>query len=477
MQPFPYEESPPLEHALNPMLGLILFLFTAAFMIGLLFTIRQYKRKKGVHSFILLFLMLQGVLIGVGSYVVFFTRLHQIFPVLGSLGIFTFIISLILLNVKLEKTVQQKTVEVEESEERYRNLVLNIIDVIFEVNKDLTIAFVSPQVKDLLRYKPHEMINRNVSLIIHPDDLKEVENAVKSAFKTGNPTNVECRMKNNAGEYINASIRAGLVKDNKNTKIIGVIRDITDQKKAELVLKQQYEKLKEIDQIRSDLVRRTSHELKTPLISLFSSTQYVLDTYKDKMDPELLKFIKIINRGGKRLKQLTDNLIDAYNIESKGLKLNKEKVDIVKSIKDCANDLVLSLEERDLYLKEDLKDQFFIEVDKARIEQVILNILSNAIKNTPAKGIIYIKLESRENFLDVIVKDTGIGLTTEEKTKLFSKFGKIERENADSQLNTEGSGLGLYISKEIVELHNGKILVESEGRNKGSTFIIRLPYA
>ncbi len=382
-----------------------------------------------------------------------------------------------MLNIRLEHSIKQKSEEVVESEQRYGNLVLNIIDVIFELNQDLILTFVSPQIKDLLKFKQHELVNQKFSFLIHPDVIKDVENAFKLTFKKKEYTNIECPMKNSAGEYINASIRAGLVQDNKSTKIIGVIRDITDQKKAELVLKQQFEKLKEIDQIRSDLVRRTSHELKTPLISLFSSTQYVLDTYKDKMDPELLKFIKIINRGGKRLKQLTDNLLDAFNIESKGLKLKKEKVDIVKSIKDCANDLVLSLEERDLYLKEDLGEQFFIEVDKARIEQVILNILSNAIKNTPSKGIIYLKFEPKDAYLDIVIKDTGVGLTAEEKSKLFSKFGKIERENADSRLDTEGSGLGLYISKEIVELHNGKILVESEGRNKGSTFVIRLPYS
>ena len=88
--------------------------------------------------------------------------------------------------------------------------------------------------------------------------------------------------------------------------------------------------------------------------------------------------------------------------------------------------------------------------------------------------IISINLQKFADFIDIIIKDTGIGIIEDEKKKLFRKFGKIERYNQKEELNTEGVGLGLYISKEIVELHGGKIWVESDGRNKGSTFIVRL---
>ena len=444
-------------------------------MIGLFFSIRRYRKKKSVNSLILVFLTLQGVIFGIGSYIVFFTEIYRLIPLFGSFGLFFFIISLILLNLSLEKKVEQKIEEVDQSEERYRNLVLNIVDIIIELKLDLSLTYISPQVKDLLGFDPPELINRRLSQLIHPDDIEKVENALKNISKTKEHVFVEIRMKTKTGEDLEVSLRAALVKDKKFSKIIGVVRDITDQKKAEHILRDQYKKLKELDQFRSDLVRRTSHELKTPLISLFSSTQYLLDNYGEKLDKEVLRFVKMINRGGKRLKNLTDNLLDAYNIQSKKLTLKKEKMDLVQSIKDCANDLIFSLEERDLYLKEQLPDSFFIVADKARIEQVILNLLSNAIKNTPPKGLILVKLEHDERFADIIIKDTGIGLTEGEKQKLFKEFGKIERAGIDSNLDTEGSGLGLFISKEIVELHGGKLLVESGGRNKGSTFIAKIP--
>lgn len=254
---------------------------------------------------------------------------------------------------------------------------------------------------------------------------------------------------------------------------------INKRKKMNQVLKESKEKeirkLKEIDQIKSDLLRRVSHELKTPLISIFSASQFLLNNYKGQMNEDILKFVEIINRGGERLKLLNENMLDAFNLESNNFQLNKQKEDIVKILKNCANDLMYSFKERDLILKVDLNGEFYVEVDKFRIEQVILNLLTNAIKNTPPKGFIYINLKKYEKFIEMFIIDTGVGFTEDEKEKIFKKFGKIERYGKGMNINTEGTGLGLFISKEIVDLHGGKIWVESEGRNKGSTFIVRLP--
>jgi signal transduction histidine kinase len=330
-------------------------------------------------------------------------------------------------------------------------------------------------VNELFDVKQDLIMDQPITEFIHKKDLKLANMAFKQAFEEQEQINIECRMGIKSEDFKYVSIRGGVVKDKKEIKVIGVIRDISDQKKAEKILKEQFEKMKEVDQIRSDLVRRTSHELKTPLISLFSSSKYLMDTYKEDLDEEILKFLRVINRGGKRLKNLINNMIDAYNIESRGITLDKKEIDIVKSINECVDDLVFSLEDKDLYLKKDLPEHYSIKVDKERIEQVILNLLSNAIKNTPPKGLIYVKLEEKDSILEIIFKDTGIGLTDEEKERLFQKFGKIERNGLVEKVNNEGSGLGLYISKEIVELHGGKIVAESEGRNKGSTFIVRLP--
>ncbi len=415
-----------------------------------------------------------GVSSTIADYITFHTTEAPIRPFFGLIVISSIICSLFIINKKLEKTLEERTKEVELSEEKYRTLVNNIIDVIVQISKNLKIIYISPQVKDFFGYNQEEMLNQNISKYIHQEDIQKVESEFKNAFNNGKNMIIDCKMLKSSKKIIQVLISGSLVKIDKEEKIIAVIRDITDQKKAEIMIKEQFKKLKELDQIRSDLVRRTSHELKTPLNSIYSSSQYLLKDYKDEMNEEILNVVRVINRDGKRLNDLVRNLLDAYYLESNGINLKKERCDIVKILRNCANDLVFSLKERDLFLKIDLTGEFYIELDKTRIEQIILNLLSNAIKNTPPKGLIYITLKPDSKYVNIIIRDTGIGLTKEEKENLFKKFGKIERQIEGKYLDTEGSGLGLYISKELVELHGGKILVQSEGRNKGSIFTVRL---
>ncbi|GAG74793.1 unnamed protein product [marine sediment metagenome] len=197
--------------------------------------------------------------------------------------------------------------------------------------------------------------------------------------------------------------------------------------------------------------------------------------YGDRFDDRAKALVDIINNGGKRLNTLIEDLIDVSKMESGKLELKKQKENIVEIIKNCLNDMLFLVKERDLSLSFDFQRDIYIEVDKIRIEQVIMNLISNAIKNTPPKGTLSINLKEHNGFVNLKISDTGVGFTEEEKEKVFKKFGKIERYGKGMDILTDGSGLGLFISKEIVNLHHGEIWLESEGRNKGSTFIVRVP--
>jgi signal transduction histidine kinase len=184
----------------------------------------------------------------------------------------------------------------------------------------------------------------------------------------------------------------------------------------------------------------------------------------------------MIEKGGKRLKYLVDNLVDITRIEYKKFNLEKNKQDINQIVRDCVRELMYLIKMRDLTLNLDLKQELFLEIDKVRIEQVILNLLSNAIKNTPPYGKITIKSFKINESVKISITDTGIGLTKDEMEKLFTRFGKIERYGDGLEyVDIQGTGLGLYISKEIIDLHKGQIWVESRGRNKGCTFNIKIP--
>ncbi|MFX0072432.1 MAG: sensor histidine kinase, partial [Candidatus Hermodarchaeota archaeon] len=130
---------------------------------------------------------------------------------------------------------------------------------------------------------------------------------------------------------------------------------------------------------------------------------------------------------------------------------------------------------RNQIIKANIHDQLITKFEKERIHEVLGNLISNAIKYTQPYGTIEIKSEIKEDFYVISVKDNGIGFLEEEKKKVFQQFGKIEHYGEGSYLSTEGTGLGLYISKKLVELHGGEIWMESEGRNRGSTFYFTLP--
>ncbi len=138
--------------------------------------------------------------------------------------------------------------------------------------------------------------------------------------------------------------------------------------------------------------------------------------------------------------------------------------------------MTYAIRKRKLVIDLDIPTNLYLEIDRMRIEQVINNLLSNAIKNTPPEGRITICLRENSDGVEFTVKDTGVGFTKKEMEILFTRFGKIERYGQGlDDTDIQGSGLGLFISRELVKLHGGVIQAESPGRNKGSTFTVKLP--
>jgi signal transduction histidine kinase len=130
---------------------------------------------------------------------------------------------------------------------------------------------------------------------------------------------------------------------------------------------------------------------------------------------------------------------------------------------------------RNQHIEFKLDENMILYFDKERIYEVVSNLILNAVKYTPEGGMIKISSKNKNNSYIISVEDSGIGITEEEQKLLFTQFGKIERYGQGFDVGIEGTGLGLYISKEIVELHGGKIWAESKGRNKGSIFSFSIP--
>ena len=235
----------------------------------------------------------------------------------------------------------------------------------------------------------------------------------------------------------------------------------------------EYERLKEVQKMKDEFINVAAHELRTPIQPILGLSELVRCKLKVE-DRELIRFLDIITRNAKRLQRLTEDILDVTKIESHSLKLNKERFnlsDLISSIiEDYRNHIKKdNIAVKLLYEPNNKDNIIFVEADRGRLIQVISNLLDNAIKFTK-EGTISIITEEKDSKVIVSVKDTGTGIDPEILPRLFSKFvTKSER---------GGTGLGLFICKNIVEAHGGKIWVESndiyDGK-KGATFTFSLP--
>ncbi|MHA1149712.1 MAG: PAS domain S-box protein [Promethearchaeota archaeon] len=241
-------------------------------------------------------------------------------------------------------------------------------------------------------------------------------------------------------------------------------------------LEQQNKALNEINKVKTDLLTRTSHELKTPLIAIRGFTDLLINLHEKNLDQQTNSILNEIREGSKRLEKIINSLLTTSKIEQGYLELKLEKTNINVLIQQCVKDLDGLLKLRNQTVILDLHQEIIINIDKLRIYEVLTNLLMNAIKYSEKNSIIIIKLKGSDEEIVISIKDEGIGFTEEEKNNIFTPFGKIERYGQGLDIETEGSGLGLYISKEIIELHKGKIWVKSKGRSKGSKFFISIPF-
>lgn len=231
-----------------------------------------------------------------------------------------------------------------------------------------------------------------------------------------------------------------------------------------------YEEVKISERIQKDFINIAAHELRTPIQPILGLSEILSNMIKDSQQLELLE---VINRNAKRLQRLTEDILDVTRIESRSLLLRMERFNLIDVIQSAVADSTKSVGNRKLKVDLlDSKDPILIEADKGRLTQVVTNILNNAIKFThdDIGGGIRISAEKKEDSREVLVeiKDTGEGIDSEVLPRLFSKF---------ATKSIGGSGLGLYISKSILEAHKGKIWAYNNLDGQGATFSFTLPLA
>jgi signal transduction histidine kinase len=228
-----------------------------------------------------------------------------------------------------------------------------------------------------------------------------------------------------------------------------------------------YKKVKETEQMQKEFINIAAHELRGPIQPILGLIEVLRNKATDKEQQELQD---AVFRSAKKLKQLTEDVLDVTRIESQSLQLHKEHFNlskmIINTIVDCRNQIKKEYKDT-IKLELVSNEDVFIKADKNRLNQVISNILNNAIKFTEQEGTIITAAEKKDNYVIVSVKDTGTGIDPEILPRLFTKFA--------TKSEAGGTGLGLFISKNIVEAHGGKIWAENNKDGKGATFYFGLP--
>lgn len=342
--------------------------------------------------------------------------------------------------------------QVEASETRFRFMLNAIPQQVWTASPDGALDYVNQVVCDDFGYTTKEIVGHGWQVFIHPDDLQNCLNKWVSSLETGTEYTVEFRLKFKDGSYVWHLARALPYAENKEITLwLGTNTNIDLQKMNE--------------QRKDEFLSIASHELKTPLTSIKAYNQIV----QKINDPEKLKpFLKKSADHIARLERLISDLLDVTKINAGKMYYAQEPINMRDLIIDSVESLQHTVSSHQIIV-ESVPDITYMG-DQLRLEQVLHNFLSNAIKYSPQADKIIVNSKVDEDNIIVSIQDFGIGIARENIDRLFDRYYRVD----NTAMRFEGLGLGLFISAEILRKHGGSFWIESES-GKGSTFYFRLP--
>lgn len=355
-----------------------------------------------------------------------------------------------------------------DSKELFRNLVENLQFSIFLLEANKNIYDCNTAAELYLKRSKEDFIGENF-FDLFPKSKEVIDSCDELIYNVINLDLSEIVEFEFINDKANSSVVEVIFSSLKfrNEKFVQVfMKDVTERKLVDNIIREENERLRKMDDLKKHLTAQTSEEMKAPLNDMFDASQTLLVSYKDKLDQNAIKLLEMIKKGGKKSMALVGRIVDISRIETEKIKLRKQVESLVEIISESVDETMIKIKKLNFTLNLDLVEDLYSEVDKHRIKQVIKDILLHIINKAPKKSEISISLQQNNDFAEIILKNKDINLKEKEKKNLFSPKHKKTQKN---------SSLGLYFAKEIIELHGGQIIIESEGKNEGSKFIIRLP--
>ncbi|WP_203361857.1 ATP-binding protein [Bacillus sp. REN10] len=336
-----------------------------------------------------------------------------------------------------------------QEKEQLSSILSSMADGVITFNRDGTILITNPPAERFLQNWYYEMGNNydNQTMPTLVADL------LRKAIETETEQIGELSLKDRS--YV--VIVSPLYNDKSVRGAVAVVRDMSEERR--------------LDKLRKDFIANVSHELRTPIAMLQGYSEAIVDDIAGT-EEEKREIAKIIHEESLRMGRLVNELLDLARMEAGHINLELEEIELSSFMKRVCNKFQGLAKEKQIELRENIPDEeYYIEIDSDRIEQVLTNLIDNAIRHTQEKGFVEVRLERKADGYEVHVQDSGVGISEEDLPFVFERFYKGDKARTRGQ---SGTGLGLSIAKNMIKAHQGSIKVESQ-LGEGTTFTFYLP--
>lgn len=354
---------------------------------------------------------------------------------------------------RLAHNLEEAEVSREMHQDRLETLIENIGSGVIFIDNKSYITLINREYKQLFNVDPVHFMFRVYYDVI---ESQEVISIIEEIFRTEKSVKRQVEMNVQVGLRHFETYGAPIIGNHGEWNgILLIFHDITE--------------LKRLEQIRKDFVANVSHELKTPITSIKGFSETLLDGALH--DEETLRsFLTIILNESNRLQLLIQELLHLSKMEQQVIELQCEAVDLIPLLKEIGMMLSTRLQDKQIILDMDVPNEAIIEGDLPRIKQVFINLMSNAVNYTPIGGKVAVRVKEEQEVVTIVIQDTGIGIENQELPRIFERFYRVDKARSR---DSGGTGLGLSIVKHILEVHRGKVTVESTV-GVGTTFTVML---
>jgi PAS domain S-box-containing protein len=372
------------------------------------------------------------------------------------------------------------------AERKFRELIENAPDAILQVDSMGLVVLANRTAELVFGYSRDELIGMSVDALV-PEAARSRHPAYRKGFETARVSRpmgmgLDLHAVRKDGTEFPVEISLSPNRTEGGVNITAVIRDVTERKRAEqqihsleqsytAELEARHKEAERLNQLKSEFIASVSHELRTPLHTIIGFAELLGEEGMGSLNEKQRRFVHHIQTDSEHLLGLINDVLDLSRIEAGGLVVRTEALSLQMAIIEAVNAIRPQASGKQVVVREDGIPNTSVVADPLRVRQILYNLLSNGVKFTDPGGEVVVTATVEENFVQITVADTGLGISAEECGRIFAKFYQVGYTTTGVR---QGTGLGLTICKQLVEIQCGRIWVESEP-GKGSRFHFTLP--